>query len=193
MHPGSSLPQDRKCGGLWTGLAAGVTGTDASAIMVASFLGSTETLFSPPSIGTAISATHSATLGSQFKIQREGVWQAKATVQAQTAASVLAAMGIDNTAAQLNTDPGVKNGVTILDRKLSISAAADSVPIVVDSGPIYVSRDLAFETTAGTAQALVRLLLSNNAGAGAADASILVASCEIEILRICDMPAQLHG
>jgi hypothetical protein len=167
-------------GGLWVGQAATVTGSDAANDVVADFTGTVQTLFTSPSVSVPVLATHSATLGSTFKINEEGIWFIKAKVHAQTAASVRVGIGIDNVVGDLSIDP-VPNS-RIPDVGLSVSAAADTVPISVCAA-IVITRVVAKDPTLG----LVRLLMSNNAGAGAADAAVLVALTQLSIIRIGDI------
>jgi len=174
-------------GGMWVGQAAQVTGTDAANDVVADFTGTVETLFTTPSIAVPVLAAHSITLGSTFKIQAEGVWVLSATVHAQTAASVRIGIGIDNVVGDLSIDP-VPTSRT-LDVALSISAGADTVPMRVSSDPIVVTRNMALDPTLG----IVRLLMSNNAGAGAADAAVLVALTQLRIKRLGNIPRASSG
>lgn len=183
---GITLVQPNTFGILAVGLDTTPTGSDASAIMVADFTGSTQTLFPTPSEPTPVLQTNSQTLGTTFKINRDGMYQVRATVQCQTAASVLAAIGLDNIAAELNTNPGPE-GARILDRSLRIAAAADTDAVKLVSRIFAVTRPMATDP----AQAIVRLLLSNNAGAGAAVASLAIAACTLTITRLGDVPAEL--
>lgn len=168
-------------GGLWVGQAAQVTGTDAANDVVGDFTGTVETLFDSPSVATPITATHSATLGSTFKINEEGEWLIELTVHAQTAASVRIGIGIDNVVGDLSIDPVPTSRTTRVG--LSISAGADTVPIVLTSS-VLVTRNMAKDPTLG----IVRALMSNNAGAGAADAAVLVALTQLRITRVGGIP-----
>lgn len=176
------IPQPSTMGGMWVGLDATPTGSDAANDVVGDFTGTTQTLFDTPSIATPVTATHSQTLGSTFHPNAEGVWLAYGKVQAQTAASVRAGIGFGNVAGDLSIDP-VPTSRT-LDVSLSTSVAADAVPVVVDSGPIVVTRNMALDTTLG----LIRLLLSNNAGAGAAAAALNLPLAQLKILRYGNIP-----
>jgi len=176
------IGQANTLGGLWIGQAAQVTGTDATNDVVADFTGTTEILFPHPSLAIPVIAVHEITLGSTFKIAMEGVWILQAKVHAQTAASVRVAISMDAAAGELSIDPVPTT--RIFDVGLSISAGADTVPITVNSGPIVVTRDIAMDPTVG----LVRLLMSNNAGAGAADAAVLVELTQLSIKRVGNIP-----
>lgn len=180
------IGQPATMGGMWTGLDATPTGSDAANDVVADFTGSTAIIFDTPSIAIPVLATHSQTLGSTFKVQAEGVWLAFAKVHAITAASVRAGIGFDNVAGDLSIDPAYSSRT--LDIGLSISAAADTVPIMVQSGPIVVTRGLALDPAAG----IVRLLLSNNAGAGAAAASLSLTLASIKVLRLGNIPRAVN-
>lgn len=179
-------------GGWWTGLAATATGSGND--VVADFTGSTQDLFEgvPSRVDPAtpaIVAVHSAVNGSTFKVPLQGQYQAFALVQTQTAASVLAAIGLDNVVGDLTIDPPVISGAPLryLTRALRIAAAADSDPVLLTSRPFIVTRAMAFDPLLG----ILRLLLSNNAGAGAADATLLVAACSFGVFRIGEIPAYL--
>jgi hypothetical protein len=176
------IAQPNTLGGVWLGQAATVTGSDAANDVVADFTGTTQTLSTSPSIAVPVLATHSATLGSTFKAQAEGIWIAQATVMAQTIASVRIGLGLDNVVGDLSIDP-VVTGRT-LDVALSISAAADTVPVKVNTGPISITRNQAQDATLG----IFRLLMSNNAGAGAADAAVAVALTCLQIKRAGNLP-----
>lgn len=174
-------------GGMWTGQAAQVTGTDAANDVVADFTGTVQILFDSPSIAVPVLAAHSITLGSTFKIQAEGIWQIDAIVHAQTAASVRVGVGMDNVVGDLSIDPVPTSRTFAVG--LSISAAADTVPIHVSSGPVGVTRNMALDPTLG----IVRLLMSNNAGAGAADAAVLVGLTQLMIKRLGNLPRASSG
>lgn len=176
------IGQAATLGGQWLGQAAQVTGTDAANDVVADFTGTTETLFPHPSLAVPVIAAHSITLGSTFKIAMEGVWVLQAIVHAQTAASVRIGIGIDNVVGDLSIDPVLTTRTLAVG--LSISAGADTVPIVANSGPIVVTRNQAMDATLG----MVRLLMSNNAGAGAADAAVLVGLTQLFIKRLGNIP-----
>lgn len=176
------IGQAATLGGMWVAQAAQVTGTDAANDVVADFTGTVETLFPHPSVPIPVIAAHSITLGSTFKIAMPGVWYLRAVVHAQTAASVRVGIGIDNVVGDLSIDPVPTSRTLAVG--LSISAGADTVPIVVDSGPIVVTQNMAADATLG----LVRLLMSNNAGAGAADAAVAVALTQLMIKRIGNIP-----
>lgn len=176
------IPQPSTMGASYLLQAATITGSDAAHDVVADFTGTTQILFDTPSNPVPVLATHSAVDGSTFKIQVEGVWVIGAKVHAQTAASVRAAVGIDNVLGDLSIDPVVTSRT--LDVGLSISAGADTVPISLNSGPIVVTRNMAQDATLG----IVRLLMSNNAGAGAADAAVLAALTQLWIKRLGNIP-----
>jgi hypothetical protein len=182
------FPQDNTFGGLWTGLDATPTGSDAAFDVVADFTGSTETLFTAPSDDTPVVATHSQTQGSTFKISQEGLWVVSLTVQHATASSLIAAIGIDNVAGELNADPPVENS-RILRRGLSISAGADTVPVALTSAPFGVTDNMAKSASLG----LVRVLLSNAAGAGAPAATLApLAAAALRITRIGSLPTRIR-
>lgn len=181
------IGQQFTMGGQWVGQAAQVTGTDAANDVVADFTGTTQTLFDTPSIAVPVLAAHSITLGSTFKIQAEGIWVLGATIMHQTASSVRIGIGIDNVVGDLSIDPVVTSRT--LDVSLSINAAADTVPVKVNSGPIGVTRNMALDPTLG----IVRLLMSNNAGAGAADATVVVALSHLWIKRLGNLPRASSG
>lgn len=182
------FPQQGDVGGLWTGLDDTPTGSDATNAMVADFTGSVQTLFAPPSLAVPVLATHSETLGSTFKIRLEGMWVVAALVQAQTAASVGAAIGLDNIAAELNTATALRSA-RVKARGLRIAAAADTDPWQLITPPFAVTRNQAQNAALG----IVRLLLNNNAGAGAAAAALVLAACDIIIVRVGDLPANYRG
>jgi hypothetical protein len=181
------IDQPSTLGGLWAGQAAQVTGTDAANDVVADFTGTVQSLSTSPSIAVPVLATHSITLGSTFKCQTEGIWNANASVMAQTAASVRIGIGLDNVVGDLSIDPVVTTRT--LDVKLSISAGADTVPLNVDSSMQGVTRNQANDPTLG----IWRLLMSNNAGAGAADAAVLVALTSLRIRRAGNLPRALRN
>lgn len=180
------FPQAQAFGAVFVGLDATPTGSDATADVVADFTGATATLLDSPSVAIPVIHTPSQTLGSTFKIVTEGIWRISARVQAQTAASVLAGLNIDGLAADFAIDPQQPDGTRRLDRALSISAGADSVPMQV-SAEVVISRGMAQDPALG----IVRLLLSNNAGAGAAAGSLLLASCFIQFKMIGAIPQSL--
>lgn len=180
------FPQGLTLGATFIGLDATPTGSDPSADVVADFTGATALTFDAPSVAVPILHTPSQTLGSTFKIQLEGIWVVSARIQCITAATVFIGLGIDNTAAELNTDPALPTTARTLDRAVRIATTADQDAVRVSSDPIIVTRDLA-NNAAG---ALVRLLLSNGAGAGAAAASLSLANCFISFKRIADAPAK---
>lgn len=188
------LQQFGDFGAVFTGLDATPTGTDPSADVVADFTGATSgTLSGIPSFNPALPPvlhTPSQTLGSTFKINAWGIWQACAWVQAQTAASVLAAINLDGIAADLNADPVQIAAAPArqMGRGLWIGAAAgDSSPIALSSRQFIITKRMAQTASLG----IVRLLLSNNAGAGAAAASLLLASCSFGLVRVGEIPAHL--
>lgn len=184
------IPQATSLGAVYVGQAAQVTGTDAANDVVADFTGTTTTNFGSPSVVIPITAVHSITLGSTFKIGVEGVWTVSARVMAQTAASVRIGIGIDNVVGDLSIDPVVTSGAErTLDVALSIAAAADTVPMFVTSGPIVVTRAMAQSALLG----IVRLLMSNNAGAGAADATIVTALTVLTLKRSGNIPRAMKN
>ena len=187
-----AIPQAATCGAIFTGLAAQVTGTDAANDVVADFTGATATQLGTPSVATPVTHNASITLGSRFHINIEGIWVVKARISHITASSVRAAIGVDNAPGDLSIDPVVPNGSTFLDTALSIQLAADTSSIEVESDPFIITRAQAQDQVA-QATGNVRLLLSNNAGAGAADASIGTALTFIKFQRIGDVPSQLRG
>lgn len=177
-------------GALYIGQAAQVTGTDAANDVVADFTGTVETLMGSASIPTPVVAAHSITLGSSFKIAASGVWVVQARVQAQTAASVRIGIAIDSVIGDLSIDPVVTPARDrTMDVALSISVGADGVAMLVSSGPIVVSLNMAADPTL----ALVRLLMSNNAGAGAADASVAVAMTVLTLKRVGNIPRTFYN
>lgn len=182
------FPQPSTFGANFIGLDATPTGSDAANDVVADFTAATQVLFDAPSVAIPVTATHSQTLGSTFKINVEGIWVISARVQATGIASVLAGLGLDNVAGDLSIDPALPTSGRNLDRALSISAAADTVALSLISGPIGITRNQALSSTGG----LVRLLLSNNAGAGAAAAALVLASCFICFRRIGDLPSTMR-
>lgn len=181
------IDQPNTLGGLWAGQAAQVTGTDAANDVVADFTGTVQSLSTSPSIAVPVLATHSITLGSTFKCQAEGIWLATASVMAQTAASVRIGIGLDNVVGDLSIDPVVTTRTP--DVKLSISAGADTVPMNVQSGMQSITRNQSNDATLG----IWRLLMSNNAGAGAADAAVLVALTSLRIHRAGNLPRALRN
>lgn len=180
------IPQPSSLGVLVFGLDATPTGTDPANDVVADFTGSTTTTFDSPSIATPVTVTHSQTLGSTFHPNVEGQWVFIGGVMCATAASVRGGAGFGNVAGDLSIDPAFTSRT--LDVKVSISAAADTVPMHVESGPQIVTRAMALDQTLG----LFRLLLSNNAGAGATAASLApLALGHIKLLRIGNIPRAL--
>lgn len=169
-------------GGMWVGLDATPTGSDAAFDVVADFSGTTELLFTSPSIVVPVIATHSQTQGSTFKITAEGEWHVIADVTAQTAASVRAALSIDGIAAEFNVDPIYSSRTPSV--KLRVATAADTDPITLVSGPIIIPRNVALNPAAG----IVRLLLSNNAGAGAAATALVLPLTALRIVRGGNIP-----
>lgn len=180
------IDQPGTMGGIWAGQAAQVTGTDAANDVVADFTGTVQSLSTTPSIAVPVLAAHSITLGSTFKIQAEGIWVAALSAHAQTAASVRIGIGVDNVVGDLSIDPVVTTRT--LDVKLSISAGADTVPMEANSKPFGCTRNMANDATLG----IVRGLMSNNAGAGAADAAVLVALSTMSIKRMGNLPRALR-
>lgn len=181
------IEQPATLGGTWFAQAATVTGTDAANDVVGDFTGTVQSLSTSPSILVPVLATHSGTLGSTFKLQVEGIWIAALTTIAQTAASVRIGIGVDNVAGDLSIDPVVTTRT--LDVKLSISAGADTVPIEANSKPFGCTRNMANDPALG----IVRALQSNNAGAGAADAAVLVALSCMSIKRLGNIPRALRN
>lgn len=167
------------------GLDATPTGSDAANDVVADFTGATIEQEGGGILAadTAVVHTPSQTLGSTFAIRVRGLWLVTATVQCQTAASVVAGLSLSSPAGELNTDPVLSS--SIRDRGRSTSVAADQVPIKL-SMLVAVRQDAAASTAAG---ALVRLLLSDAAGAGAAAASLVLPQCQIELARLADLPS----
>lgn len=177
------VPQPSTMGGQWLGLDATPTGSNASEDVVADFTGSTATLFDTPSVAVPVLATHSQTVGSTFKIQTEGLWFGMGRVMAATAASIRAGIGIDNVAGDLSIDPVLTSRT--LDAAISTSTTADVVPVLVQTGPVVVTRAIALAAASGIA----RLLLSNNAGAGATAASLApLAMGFVKLLRLGNIP-----
>lgn len=185
-------PQANTVGAVFVGLAAQVTGSAAAFDVVADFTGATATQLGTPSVPTPVTHVPSATDGSRFHINLEGEWVVKARVSHITASSVRAAIGVDNPPGDLSIDPVPPNGTTILDLALSVQLAADTSTLMVESDPFIITRAQAQDQVAQTT-GNVRLLLSNNAGAGAADASIGTAISFIKFQRIGDVPSQLRG
>lgn len=181
------FPQQNDLGGLWTGLDDTPTGSDASAIMVADFTGSAQTLFVAPSLAVPVTAVHSETLGSTFKLNLEGMWVAAAMVQCQTAASVGAAIGFDNVAGELNTATALRSA-RVKARMLRTAAAADTDPVMLVTPPFVCTRNQAQNPALG----IVRVLLNNNAGAGAAAAALVLPACDLILLRIGELPSNLR-
>lgn len=169
-------------GGLWVGLDATPTGSDAAFDVVADFTGTAETLFTSPSIVVPVLAAHSQVNGSTFKIAAEGVWDIAVDIAAQTAASVRAAISIDGLLAEFSVDPVYSTRTQTV--KLRIATAADTDPITLEVKNVIITRALALNPAA----ALVRVLLSNNAGAGAAAASLVLPLCALRITRSGNIP-----
>lgn len=179
------LPQPLTMGSLSVGCAATVTGSDAAHDVVVDFTGAVDTQFTAPYDLTPVLITHSAVNGSEFKIRHEGIWQITGLMEAQTAASVRAAIGFDNALGDLSIDPVMTTRT--VDMGLRIAAAADTDPIKLTSGPIVVQR----LTAKDPLLAIVRMLASNNAGAGAADAAVAVALTYLKITRTGNIPRAL--
>lgn len=185
-----AFPQADTFGGQWSGLDATPTGTAATNDVVADFTGSTELLFTAPSIAVPVVAQHSQTLGSTFKPMLEGVWVALARLACQAAGAVALGLGIDNIAAELNTDPLGAINTRMLDNELRAGLGAGSFNgMQVTSGPIVITRAMVNNPNVG----LFRVLASNAAGAGVAAASLVLPVCYFKLLRIGDVPAALHG
>jgi hypothetical protein len=179
----TGLAASSDVGALFVGLDATPTGSDANNDVVADFTGSAQTLFAHQSFATPVIATHSQTLGSTFKLAIPGKWLVEMFVPATGAGSVLAALGIDNTAGELNANPAPPNS-RIKGSQLYTGATGDASPLFL-SATFKVSRDVA----AGAATGLVRALLSNNAGGGAAAANLTVASAWIRFTYLGELPA----
>lgn len=184
-----AFPQADTFGGQWSGLDATPTGTAASNDVVADFTGSTQLLFTAPSIPIPVLAVHSQTLGSTFKPMLEGRWIAIARLACQTAAAVAMGLGIDNVAGELNTDPLTPISMTILDNELRVPPGASFSGMQLVSGPIIITRAMVNDPARG----LFRVLASNAAGAGVAAAALVLNVCYFKLLRIGDIPAQLNG
>lgn len=176
------VAQPTSMGGLWVGQAATVTGSDAAHDVVGDFTGTTQTIQGSPSVAAPVVAAHSGTDGSTFKVAIEGIWIAGAAVMHQTASSARVAIGVDNVLGDLSIDPAATTRTW--DVKTSISAGADTVPIACVTPPIVIPRDVAMDPTLG----LFRLLQSNNAGAGMADTSVLVAQTQFRLYRLGNIP-----
>lgn len=163
------------------GLDATPTGTDPANDVVADFTGGTVVqegggILAPD---TAVVHTPSQTLGSTFAIRVRGLWHVRACVQMQTAAAVIAALSLDAAAGELNADPVLSDRIRSRGQ-VTQAAAGDLVAINLDM-VVGVRQD------AAAAGALVRLLLSNAAGAGAAAASLVLPQCCLELTRIADL------
>jgi len=183
------LPQASSFGALYVGLDGTPTGTDASNVVVADFTGAVTTLQTAPSAPSPVTAFHSQTLGSRFHVDVDGMWLVRARVHAQTAASVRAAIGLDNVAADLLANPLAPNFSTIRDTALRIAAGADTDAMML-AAIVPITRDMANQQISGTS-GNVRLLLSNNTAAGAAAAALNLPLCWISVERIFDIPANL--
>jgi hypothetical protein len=185
-----AFPQADTIGGQWVGLDATPTGTAAANDVVADFTGSTQTLFAAPSVAVPVVALHSQTLGSTFKPMLEGIWVAIARLACQAAGAVAMGVGIDNIAAELNTDPLAPITTRTLDNELRAGLGAGSFNgMMVTSGPIIITRAMVNDPTVG----LFRVLASNAAGAGVAAASLVLNVCYFKLLRQGDVPAALRG
>lgn len=181
------FPQANTIGALFVGLDDTPTGSGNDT--VADFTGATETQRGAPSVATPVTAVHSEVDGSRFHINLEGKWHVKARVHHITASSVRVGLGLDNVPGDLTIDPPAPNFTTWRDLALSVNAAGDTVPVIVEAD-IDITRDMAQDQVA-QATGNVRLFLSNNAGAGAAAASLSLAICYIEFTRMGDLPASL--
>jgi hypothetical protein len=180
------IPQPTTLGILISGLDATPTGTDAANDVVADFTGGTLVNFDNPSVATPVTHTPSQTLGSTFHPNVEGIWVMIGGFMSATAASTRGGAGFGNVAGDLSIDPAFTSRT--LDVKISISAAADTVPVHVETGPQVVTRAMSQDPTLG----LFRLLLSNNAGAGATAASLApLAQAHVKILRMGNIPRAL--
>lgn len=184
MNP-YALRQAESCGGQWTGLDATPTGSAATNDVVADFTGATQTLFPLASVAVPVIHTPSQTLGSTFKVAIEGVWVFIAKLATQGAGAVALGLGIDNVAAELNTDPLAPINARLLDQWLHVPPGAMFSGCYATSGPLVITRELALDP----ARALVRVLASNGANAGVAAASLVLNVCYFKALRIGDVPA----
>jgi hypothetical protein len=171
-------------GALFVGLDATPTGSDASADVVADFTGATTTNFPDQSSAAPITPVHSQTLGSTFKIGVRGIWEVKAEVPVATAASVLAALNLDGVAGDLNTDPAAASQ---RNRAFSrwVGTAAGEADTKTLTANILVTQTMADDA----AQGIVRLLLSNAAGAGATAASLaILTNARLTFTWLADVP-----
>lgn len=180
-----SFAQQDDVGGQWVGVDATPTGTAGTNDVVVDFTGSTQTLFAAPSIPVPVVAVHSQTLGSTFKIAVEGMWFVHARLACQGAGACAIGLGLDNIAAELNTDPLAPIGTRIIDNDLRAGQAAPSFSgVTVISGPQAITRDMAEDPT----RAIFRLLASNAVGAGVAAATLVLPVGFIKFKRIGDLP-----
>lgn len=183
MAIGLTRQVNGRFGALIVGLDATPTGSDAGSDVVADFTGSTATQFGDQSQATPITIVNSQTAGSTFKINTRGVWEVKAEVPVATAATVLAAINLDGVG-DGGADPTALN---TRNRAFArwVGTAAGEADTKMLAANILVTQTMADDA----AQAIVRLLLSNGAGAGATAASLAVlANARLTFTWLCDVP-----
>lgn len=191
MPLGLTRQVNDRFGALFVGLDATPTGSNPTEDVVADFTGATVTHFPDISDTTPIFHTPSQTLGSTFKITVRGLWLVTAEVPVVTAATVIAALNYEGLAADLNVAP-LATTVRNRRRALWTGAAAGDADTLQVSAPILVT-DSSARAPSSTGLGIVRLLLSDAAGAGAAAASLApLASCRLQFDWVCDVPPGSH-
>lgn len=166
------------------GLDATPTGTDPAFVVVADFTGASETLQGGGILAgaDAFDVVHSQTEGTRIKIRQRGEYIVRAEVQAQAIGEVVAGLNFDGAAGDFTINPQYSSRTR--SRGAANLAAATDLQMISLSAPLIVTQDMAGNAAAG----IVRLLLSDGAGAGAAAANLELASVMLEIERIRDVP-----
>lgn len=162
--------------------AAQLTGSAASNDLVANFSAGIDTLFPSPTAPIPVLKTDSATLGTQFSINVEGVWVAQAIVGVTAITTVIVSIGLDLQSTELNSD-GPQNS-RVLAQAVAIALAGGSVPVVLTTTPFVVTREMAASPSLG----LIRLKLSAGTGAPPLAAGILTGGASVRITRVGGLP-----
>jgi hypothetical protein len=184
MPESATQTSNARTGAQFVGLDDTPTGSDAAFDVVADFTGATETQFTGnPSNQAPITAVHSEVNGSTFKIGVRGKWLIQMEVPVATAATVQAAINLDGIAADFAADPASANTRNLsIGRVLGTAATSDTIML---SAVAIVTQDVALAAATG----IVRILLSNGAGAGATAASLAVlANARLIFTWVGDVP-----
>lgn len=176
---GKNTISSERRGELIVVLNASITGTAAGFDTVAAFSGASVTTLGSYPLASFITNTFSATDGTTIKISRRGLWFVNCHVRstATGAATVVAGISLDAAAAALALDPDPTSAAFLATTSVAYAAAAEGGNLAMAAiAPIT-------DTLAGgAATGLLRLQLSNGAGAvPAAAAGIVVASANIRV------------